>query len=263
MKANSITHLFPWAALGLVLVGAPTLAAADEAPATAEVAEEPGSSVELAVSANTAIATDYVFRGLPQYSRPAPSSQSTVGLGVSGVGPGTLSLSVWNATAMIPRKEDVRVEIDLTVSYDLQLTDALGLGMGYVGYFYPLAQVRADVGHELFLTAGYDLGVLSSFAGIYVDPFLMKSVYATAGVTRDFGAGPVTVTPTASLGLAGGGGGAYFNDLTLALAATWAVVDPLYLSLSGSFSYLGDPDPVLSFDDRTSTYMMLTAGIDL
>ena len=99
----------------------PEPAAAEPAPPEQTVSESAGEPT-FTLFADTTIASTYVFRGIPQYANASvPSSQSTVGVGVEDLGPGTLTLSLWNATALTGFRKHggTQLELDVTASYQV------------------------------------------------------------------------------------------------------------------------------------------------
>ncbi len=94
-----------------------------EATATSPAPEGVGVGYQLEAS----IASTYVFRGILQYGRLAdPSSQNSATLRFDRLGPGSLSLSLWNATSLANFRENATasLEFDLGASYAVDLGPA-------------------------------------------------------------------------------------------------------------------------------------------
>lgn len=210
------------------------------------------TATKLAVQADTSVASTYVFRGVPQYAtRGVASSQSTLGLGMRGVGPGDFNLSLWNATALAPSasQPSTSLEFDVTASYGGRVARKVDVSGGYIAYLYPRAPV-VDGAHEAFVTAALSEGIVTPHVGIYAETVRLEGAYATAGFNHLFEFGKVSVSPDLSAGVVGYRGiNAHVNDVTasttgrLALSSSFAVFARL------AESYLPKPTTYMSSGD--------------
>ena len=213
-----------------------------DAPKPAEpAADRFGYQVEVGL-ANT-----YVFRGRPQYrNRTDPSSQNTAALTVKSVGPGDLSVTVWNQIAVdgYRAQPGTALEFDTTAAYAVRLFDRVDASIGYLGYFYPKAAdgQHVDGSHELFVTAALAQWVAIPSLGVYADAVRLKGVYVNPAIAKRFESGPVAFTPQLGVGFAAYQAvPAQVNDVTASAALQWTFEGPLYLALRGWVSYLGAP----------------------
>ena len=138
------------------------------------------AAAKLGGDASLSVYNNYYFRGAYVFENAANLQPSfTVGWDDPAI-----SLNVWSAVPMIDRGElrDVRDEVDLTVNYDLPLTDSLGLSIGVIVYMNPDAEPFFHT-EEIYLSAAYDLGLgFSVGGGVYADVDALLGVYASAGV---------------------------------------------------------------------------------
>ena len=116
--------------------------------ATVMMAEEATS--ELSVSANMAMTSNYVWRGMTQ-SADSSAIQGGFDLEYNG-----LYAGVWGSNVSFG---DVSLEADLYVGYAGEL-DKLTYDVGFVQYAYPNAIEALNFG-EAYVGLGYDLGVAS------------------------------------------------------------------------------------------------------
>ena len=232
-----------------------------DAPATADAASSIGWQAE------TALATTYVFRGRSQYgTRHDPSSQSTLAVTWKEAGPGALSLTVWNATALagLQRQPGSALEIDVTPSYAWTLAKTVDVSVGYIGYFFPkaLSGTPVDGAHELFGTAALSNAFIVPSVGVYADPVRLKGIYASAGLAKKLDFEKLSVTPQASFGFADyAGAPSRLNDVTAAVQAQWSFADAAYVSLRGSVSYMGGATSQLPTHDGSAYGRTVPAAV--
>lgn len=117
--------------------------------ATVMMAEEAKS--DLSVSANMAMTSNYVWRGMTQ-SADSAAIQGGFDLEYKGVYAG-----VWGSNVNFG--SDVSLEADLYVGYAGEL-DKLGYDVGFIQYAYP-KDVEASNFGEAYVGLEYDLGVAS------------------------------------------------------------------------------------------------------
>jgi hypothetical protein len=218
------------------------------------------------------VASTYVFRGAPVYvDRYDPSSQLTASVTLDKLGPGSLTLTAWNATALarFEGQPGTAVEIDLSATYTLQLTKAVSVGLGYLVMTYPkrLEGTPVDGGHEISATVAYDNKYVTPRFTVNGEVVRMQGVYASLAGSHAFELGPVTLTPQASLGVAGYRKLPFqANDATASLSAQWAFSGVSYVALRGAVSYLLGRSSALPEDERspsgrTIPVAMLAVGV--
>ena len=248
-------------------------AAEDEDPEDADVAPPLPRLLAISWQLETGAASTYVFRGRLQYaSRRDPSSQSTIGVTSNEVGPGAVSLTGWNATALVHAsgQQGTAAEVDLTAAYAWTIGRRFETQVGYTAYFYPraLAAKHADGAHGLFTTVSVKNGFLTPFVGVYPELVRMHGAYATAGVmkTVDILRG-FSLTPQASVGGAGCQGyTSHLNDVSAMLVALRTFSDGMYLSCRAAWSFMGGPRSRLPTDavvtsSRSVPWGMVAMGI--
>jgi uncharacterized protein (TIGR02001 family) len=248
----------------------PTFALFAATSASAQSGPTIGYTVE------TSVASTYTFRGVPQYtSTGIASSQNTLQLRVGGVGPGRLSLTVWNAVAMqsFDQQTGAAVEIDGTIGYGLNLSQSVSLDVGYVGYGYPLASRSGGpimYANEFFAQVTVDTPIVTPSFAVYAEPFRYGGLYASGAVTRDFAFGEFHVRPTVSLGLAGydnynATGVAtplHLHDLSGSVEVRWNLPAGTYMAVRGSSSYRGTQEAALNFPQRWTGFASMAFGVD-
>jgi hypothetical protein len=217
---------------------------------------------EVHATAESGVQSTYVFRGVPMYTRTAsPSSQTTLSLGVDGVGPGTFSVSLWNATALVEHtlQRGNQLELDVSAAYGFKLS-VFDLSVGYTGYLYPEATV-VDQAHELNLGFAWSNEVLTPFVSFNAELVRLHGVYAAAGGFHDFVFGTVTVTPKASLAVMGyAATPTTLSDLQASVNVKWAIAGPVYaLANVSAAERLNRPGSSLS--DNTVVWGGVSLGI--
>jgi hypothetical protein len=217
------------------------------------------------------VASSSIFRGRPVYaSRVDASSQTTAAVSLSRLGPGTLTVTAWNATALkdFDKQPGTALEFDLTAAYAVELPASLEASFGYWVYLFPRATAgqHVDGAHEVFATLQWNNRFVTPKLSVYGEVVRQLGVYASLAATHNFELGPLTLAPTASLGFAVYRDvPAQINDVTAQLSAQWTFAAPGYLALRGAFSYLGGPTASLPMEMRTSSgravpWVMLALG---
>ncbi|MFO0727564.1 MAG: TorF family putative porin [Myxococcota bacterium] len=233
----------------------------------------PPEGVGLGYQFEASIATTYVFRGVPQYGRLSdPSSQNTAALRLDRLGPGALTLTLWNATSVanFQQNSTTALEFDLSASYGMDLGAGFSASVGYTAYLYPehAANLPYDGAHEI------QLGV--SWANEWVTPSLLvalevarlRGAYASLGLSRDLNAGPLVITPAFSLGIAGyndyllSGHPAdpHLNDLSASVGVKLPFSDVFYAALRFNGAYRATPESVSGSIDRFSGLVAFAIG---
>ncbi len=141
-----------------------------------EAGSELSTAADLTVhwSLETSLATTYVARGVPQYSaRDIPSSQTSLSFAIDDVLPGTLSLGVWNATALrgLDEQPGTGVQVDFTASYATPVWESLSLSVGFLSTLCPVQPVATspiDPNHEAILALAW--------AGEWLTPSVVLNV---------------------------------------------------------------------------------------
>ncbi len=263
-------------AIGFV-VGISGLATAASAQDDAVPVDRAPASPPLSVAtqAETGLASTYVFRGRPQYvSRQDASSQSTLAATAKSFGPGDLSLSAWNASALAETGAQAgnAIEVDLTGSYTMSFGEHLSATGGYIAYLFPqhLSSQTFDGAHELFAGLSVPNDVVTPSVQVNAEFVRMMGAYAAAGLSRTWTWDRLSLTPQASVGFAGYNGvAARMNDVSAMLTGQWNFYGPAYVNLRLAYSYLGGKASDLpvassdSFSGRSAPWGMLALGVNL
>lgn len=205
----------------------------------------------------TGIATTSVSRGRPVYlGRYEASSQSTAAITLDRLGPGSLTLSAWNATALsrFGEQPGTAIQVDLSATYTLKLGKSVEAGVGYLVSLFPRkgADQPLDGLHEISASLTWDNALITPKLTVVGEVLRLKGVYASLSGAHVFELGPLSLTPLVSLGVAG-----YeetplqLNDATLTMAARWVVNGPVYLELRGAFTYLCGPSSAMPEELRS------------
>jgi len=246
------------ASIAVLAVAASFAAAAEEAsePATAS----PGKfSAEVSVD----VLSDYIWRGKICNGNPVwqPSATLTYEYGDFG----KVSANVWASMDLTHRRGTMNAsrhacgiqELDYTLAYANSF-GPVDVEIGHIWYSFPYGNGRST--EELYGTVAYNNPIATPSLTVYWD-YLdtagndVSAVYATFALSRDFE--PVeklTVTPSAALSFAdhaytGSSGGTEATDLTLGVAASYAVTE--WLSLGAQLNYTWTPSRTL----RNEGYM--------
>lgn len=229
----------------------------------------------------TSVASTYIFRGIPQYNHLYdPSSQNTALLRLDNIGPGSLTFSVWNATALTGYggQPGTALEIDVIGGYSVRLRDTFDVGVGYIGYLYPSHRSGSplDGAHELTASVAVQNRFVVPQVAVFGEFLRQKGVYVAIGAARDFAWRALTVTPALNLGLAayqnymGGSTAApmHINDATASLTGKVSLPSDFYISARVSYSLRGTPASLMpsamdqpGFDGRSSLYGAIALGI--
>ena len=150
---NRLSLMAGAAALGLASMAA--------APASAQIA---------GLSANAAVTSNYIFRGISQ-SAGSIAVQAGVDYAFGDTG---LAIGAWASSidfGSVEFGDDTQAEIDLYGSYTYALTDALSLVVGGITYNYPSSPTGVNYNwYEIYGGAAYNFGVASVNARVYYSP---------------------------------------------------------------------------------------------
>ncbi len=233
---------------------------AEEHPPDLTQTSESGVSFHYLVE--TGVATTYVFRGIPQYlEKTDPSSQTTLTLTFQDLGPGALSVGVWNATSIASygSQPATKLELDLTAGYTMNLTDSLSAGVGYIGYFYPEAD-PVDGAHEIYGTLTLANDLVTPTLGVFAELVRLEGVYAILGLARTFTVGKLAIVPGVSAAVSGYEGQDFgLNDLGARVLGSWTASSGFYAGASVNYSYNAVPEDG-SFGDRSTFWAMAFVG---
>ena len=132
----------------------------------------------------------------------------------------------------------------------------MGFEVGHIWYTFPNNNGSSD--QDLYATVSYDNPIVTPSASVYWN-YLdsagndVSTLYYTFGLGHDFAiTDELTLTPSASLGFGGNawtGCGTEATDLTIGLAASYAVTE--WLSLGAQLNYTWTPSRTL----RNEGYM--------
>ncbi|MCK6546892.1 hypothetical protein L6R52_13670 [Myxococcota bacterium] len=226
----------------------------------------------------TSLATTYVARGVPQYgTREVPSSQTSLAFSIDDVLPGTLSLGVWNATALwaLDEQPGTAVQLDFSASYSTPLVlEQLSLTLGFLSTLCPVQPDPAapiDPNYEAIVGLAWDGEWLQPSVVLNGQLLRQQGIYAAFAVRRDLEAGPLTFSPGVNLGLAayrhyaGGEPSAplHVNDLTVSLDAKLSLVEGAYVVVKGAYALRGTPVLLMPSDTeaRGIGYASIAVGL--
>jgi uncharacterized protein (TIGR02001 family) len=148
----------------------------------------PASAQIEGLSANAAVTTNYVFRGISQSgANPAVQAGLDYAFGDTGLAIGTWASSIdfGNTGA---GSDAAPVEWDLYGSYTLAITDAFSLVGGGIAYIYPSTATGAQFNwFEIYGGLSYNFGVASVSGRVYYSPDYVNlstsQIYFTGGVS--------------------------------------------------------------------------------
>jgi len=227
----------------------------------------------------TSVASSYVSRGIPQYAdRGVASSQNTASLKIDHVGPGSLSLAVWNAVALsdYETQPGTALEVDPSIAYAYR-TGALTITTGYSVSLFPerMDGTPLDGAHELSGIVSYDNPYAVPTVAAYVEVAHQQGVYLSVGASRDLHLGRWTLSPAISAGGAtyrkylGGDKMAppHLNDLTGVLVGRRDFDAGFYATTKLSYSFCGTPselipmDPSWGLEGRSTLFGVVAFGV--
>jgi uncharacterized protein (TIGR02001 family) len=121
------------------------------------------------VTGNVAFTTDYIFRGITQ-TQHDPALQGGFTFTQGG-----FSAALWGSNVNFGSADNSSGEVDLTLSYAHQVSDAMGIDVGYVFYAYPGEETN-NYG-ELYAGLRYTFSdmLAGSFKYYYSDDFFAET----------------------------------------------------------------------------------------
>lgn len=154
--------------------------------AAAWLAATPASAQIAGLSANAAVTTNYIFRGISQSgANPAVQAGLDYNIGTTGLAIGAWASSIDFGNV---NGEDTQVEVDFYGSYTLAITDAFSLVAGGITYNYPSSPTGVNYNwYEVYLGASYNFGVAAINARVFYAPDYVNlstsQIYVTGGVS--------------------------------------------------------------------------------
>ena len=136
----------------------------------ASIAATPASAQIAGLSANAAVTTNYIFRGISQSGgNIAVQAGVDYNIGTTGfaVGAWASSIDFGNATL----GDDTSAEIDLYGSYTFAISDAFSLSAGAITYNYPSSPHNVNYNWwEGWVGASYNFGVAAVTGKVFYSP---------------------------------------------------------------------------------------------
>ena len=160
--------------LGATALGLASLAT----PASAQIA---------GLSANAAVTTNYVFRGISQSgANPAVQAGLDYNIGTTGLAIGTWASSI--DFGQVNGSDAAPVEWDVYGSYTYNINDMFALSAGAITYNYPNTATGAQFNWwEGWIGASYNFGVAAVSAKVFFSPDYVNlstsEIYYTGGVS--------------------------------------------------------------------------------
>jgi len=162
-----------------IVLGATALSLASGAatPAAAQIA---------GLSANAAVTTNYIFRGISQ-----SGSNIAVQAGVDyNIGTTGFAIGAWASSIDFgnPFGEDTAAEVDLYGSYTFAISDAFSLSAGAITYNYPSSPHNVNYNWwEGWVGASYNFGPAAVSGKVFYSPDYVNlstnQIYVTGGVS--------------------------------------------------------------------------------
>jgi len=153
----------------------------------ASMAATPASAQIAGLSANAAVTTNYIFRGITQSgANPAVQAGLDYNIGTTGFAIGTWASSI--DFGQVNGSDAAPVELDLYGSYTFNVTDMFALSAGAITYNYPSSPHNVNYNWwEGWVGASYNFGVASVSAKVFYSPDYVNlstnEVYVTGGVS--------------------------------------------------------------------------------
>ena len=155
--------------------------------ALASVAATPASAQIAGLSANAAVTTNYIFRGISQSgANPAVQAGLDYAVGDTGLAFGTWASSI--DFGNIDGSDAAPLEWDVYGSYTFNITDAFALSAGAIAYLYPSAATGANFNwYEGWVGLSYNFGFLALSGKAFYSPDYVNlstdQLYFTGGVS--------------------------------------------------------------------------------
>lgn len=153
----------------------------------ASVAATPASAQIAGLSANAAVTSNYIFRGISQSGgNIAVQGGLDYNIGTTGLAIGAWASSIDFGNATIG--DDTPAEIDLYGSYTFAINDAFSLSAGAITYNYPSSPHNVNYNWwEGWVGASYNFGVAAVTAKVFYSPDYVNlstnEVYLNGGVS--------------------------------------------------------------------------------
>jgi len=153
----------------------------------ASVAATPASAQIAGLSANAAVTTNYVFRGISQSGgNLAVQGGLDYNIGTTGLAIGAWASSIDFGNATIG--DDTSAEVDLYGSYTFAISDAFSLSAGAITYNYPSSPHNVNYNWwEGWIGASYNFGVAAVSGKVFYSPDYVNlstnQIYFTGGVS--------------------------------------------------------------------------------
>lgn len=153
----------------------------------ASIAATPASAQIAGLSANAAVTTNYVFRGISQSGgNVAVQAGVDYNIGTTGFAIGAWASSIDFGNATIG--DDTSAEIDVYGSYTFAISDAFSLSAGVITYNYPSAPANVNYNwYEGWVGASYNFGVAAVTGKVFYSPDYVNlstnQIYFTGGVS--------------------------------------------------------------------------------
>jgi hypothetical protein len=182
---------------------------------------------------------------VPQYlEKTDPSSQTSAGLTLADLGPGALSIGLWNATVLsdYDAQPATKLELDVTAGYTMPVTKDVSASLGYIGSYYPEAD-PVDGAHEIAATVSWANPIATPTLGVFAEVVRLDGVYASLGLARDIVIDAFTISPGASVAVS-----KYdavdlgLNDVGARLGGKWTAASGLYAGAAANVAYNGVAD---------------------
>jgi uncharacterized protein (TIGR02001 family) len=147
----------------------------------------PASAQIEGLSANAAVTTNYIFRGISQSgANPAVQAGLDYAFGDTGLAIGTWASSI--DFGQVDGSDAAPMEWDIYGSYTLAITDAFSLVAGGIAYIYPSTATGAQFNwFEVYGGASYNFGVAAVSGRVYYSPDYVNlsthQFYYTGGVS--------------------------------------------------------------------------------
>ncbi len=147
----------------------------------------PASAQIEGLSANAAVTTNYIFRGISQSgANPAVQAGLDYAVGDTGFAVGTWASSI--DFGSVDGSDAAPMELDVYGSYTFNITDMLALSAGAIGYLYPSTATGTNFNwYEGWVGASYNFGVAAVSAKAFYSPDYVNlstdQWYFTGGVS--------------------------------------------------------------------------------
>ena len=223
--------------------------------ALGSMAATPASAQIAGLSANAAVTTNYIFRGISQSgANPAVQAGLDYAIGDTGLAVGAWASSIDFGNV---NGEDTQIEVDFYGSYTLAITDAFSLVVGGTTYNYPSSPHGVNYNwYEGYIGAAYNFGVAAVNARVYYAPD-----YVNLSTSQIYFSGGVSVPVTDWLSLNGNIGYSTFDHAVYPIIEDYLDWNLSAVATLGNFSLtIGYTDTDLSGDYQITSGPFETDG---